>query len=152
MTSLKDELRRRIRTEHAESPAWFFKTGPGEYGEGDRFLGIRVPDIHAVAKLDDGGSDICGLLMSKWHEERLTIFISLRRDGSTTGIWSIFPPIKLSAHGCSADRAPRSGNWLPQNASGSGGSQSSRRMLSSAPATSKRRFSFPENFLATRRI
>jgi len=58
MTSLKNELRRRIRPGHAESLAWFFKAGPGEYGAGDRFLGIRVPEIRAVAKIDDGRSDV----------------------------------------------------------------------------------------------
>jgi len=77
---LHDELRRRIRPGHAEMAARFFKSGPGEYGEGDRFLGIRVPDIRAVAKLDDGRSDIRGLLHSEWHEERLLgLLILVRR-------------------------------------------------------------------------
>ena len=79
MTSFKNELRRRIRPGHAESLAWFFKTGPGEYGEGDRFLGIRVPDIRAVAKMDDGRSDIGGLVTSGWHEERLLALLILVR-------------------------------------------------------------------------
>ena len=79
MKSLKNELRRRICPGHAETLAWFFKTGPGEYGAGDRFLGIRVPEIRAVSKMDDGESDIRGLLGSEWHEERLLALLILVR-------------------------------------------------------------------------
>ena len=79
MTSLRNELRRRIRPGHAESLTWFFKTGPGEYGEGDRFLGIRVPDIRAVSKMDDGRLDVRCLLESEWHEERLLALLVLVR-------------------------------------------------------------------------
>lgn len=80
MKSLRQELRLRIVPGRAESSAWFFKTGSGEYGEGDQFLGIPVPGIRAVAKLDDSHSDISGLLHSKWHEERLlALFILVRR-------------------------------------------------------------------------
>lgn len=80
MKSLGQELRKRIRPGYAEPLARFFKTGPGEYGEGDRFLGIRIPEIRAVAKLDDGKSDLGGLLHSGWHEERvLALLILVRR-------------------------------------------------------------------------
>jgi 3-methyladenine DNA glycosylase AlkD len=51
----------------------FFKTGPGEYGEGDRFLGIRVPQLRALARehhsLPLGA--VVEHLQSPWHEERL---------------------------------------------------------------------------------
>ena len=58
---------------HAEVSRWFFKTGPGEYGEGDRFLGIRVPVIRAQVRQLDAlpMSDAERLLQSAWHEERL---------------------------------------------------------------------------------
>ena len=79
MTSLKNELHRRIRPGHAKTLAWFFKTGPGEHGEGDRFLGIRVPEIRAVSRMDDGRSDVRGLLESEWHEERLLALLVLVR-------------------------------------------------------------------------
>lgn len=51
----------------------FFKTGPGEYGEGDRFLGIRVPKTRQIAakyQKDLGIDDIEKLLANKWHEVR----------------------------------------------------------------------------------
>ena len=64
---------------HAETAAWFFKSGPGEYGEGDRFLGVRVPDVRAVSKLDDGKSGLLGLMHSEWHEERLLALLILVR-------------------------------------------------------------------------
>lgn len=52
--------------------ARFFKTGPGEYGEGDRFLGVMVPQIRAVAKARAGDGDAVedALLSSPWHEAR----------------------------------------------------------------------------------
>lgn len=79
MKTIRQELRDRIRPGHSETAAWFFKSGPGEYGEGDRFLGVRVPEIRAVAKLDDGSSDVSLLLRSKWHEERLLALLILVR-------------------------------------------------------------------------
>jgi 3-methyladenine DNA glycosylase AlkD len=59
--------------EIAKSSAWFFKTGPGEYGEGDRFRGIRVPTLRKLAKeyraLSHAG--VLEVLQSPWHEDRL---------------------------------------------------------------------------------
>lgn len=51
----------------------FFKTGPGEYGEGDIFLGIRVPVVRQQVKLfkDMPLNEIEKLLHSKYHEARL---------------------------------------------------------------------------------
>ena len=67
MESLQNEEQRRILM-------GFFKTGPGEYGEGDDFLGLKVPQtrevVKAVAK-DITLDEIPTLLMSKWHEVRL---------------------------------------------------------------------------------
>ena len=56
----------------AEFALRFFKTGPGEYGEGDRFLGIRVPALRALARdLRGAGVDVAlPLLKSGWHEAR----------------------------------------------------------------------------------
>jgi len=79
MEHLRQELRSRIVPGQAETAASFFKSGPGEYGEGDRFLGVRVPGVRTVSKMDDGKSDIRGLLHSKWHEERLLALLILVR-------------------------------------------------------------------------
>ncbi len=57
----------------------FFKTGPGEYGEGDRFLGVMAPYIRSVAKeyKDAPLSEVRKLLRSPWHEERLLALLIL---------------------------------------------------------------------------
>ena len=57
----------------------FFKTGKGEYGEGDRFLGIPVPGTRRVAKahLDTPFEDLHTLLESPWHEIRLCALLIL---------------------------------------------------------------------------
>ena len=67
MESLRNEEQRRILM-------GFFKTGPGEYGEGDEFLGLKVPQTREIVKnawKDFPLSEVPGLLMSKWHEVRL---------------------------------------------------------------------------------
>lgn len=66
----------------------FFKTGPGEYAEGDRFLGIRMPVIRAQAKaLGPLSKDaLATLLASPWHEVRLLALVNMvaqaRRKGA----------------------------------------------------------------------
>ena len=52
----------------------FFKTGPGQYGEGDEFLGLKVPQTRQVVKLAEADTpldEVPELLMSRWHEVRL---------------------------------------------------------------------------------
>ena len=52
----------------------FFKTGPGQYGEGDEFLGLKVPQTRQIVKLSAGDTpleEVPELLMSHWHEVRL---------------------------------------------------------------------------------
>ena len=51
----------------------FFKTGKGQYGEGDRFMGVAVPDVRTVAKRHKTISphELRLLLASEWHEIRL---------------------------------------------------------------------------------
>lgn len=52
----------------------FFKTGKGEYGDGDRFIGMKVPQTRAIvkaARLDVPLDEIEKLLCSCWHEVRL---------------------------------------------------------------------------------
>ena len=62
----------------------FFKTGKGEYGEGDQFLGIRVPLLREYAKKHQAMAleEIEKLLMSCFHEERLFALLLLVRKFS----------------------------------------------------------------------
>ncbi|MBI5392859.1 DNA alkylation repair protein [Candidatus Woesearchaeota archaeon] len=59
--------------------ACFFKTGKGEYGEGDLFLGITVPESRKIAKkyLNISFEEITQLLQSRYHEERLVALLIL---------------------------------------------------------------------------
>ena len=73
------EMKRLADPAIAEHSQRFFKTGPGQYGEGDRFLGIRVPRVRQVAKQaqDLPLDQVAELLHSPWHEERLLAVIIL---------------------------------------------------------------------------
>lgn len=72
-TSLKREVRDLANPAIAAHSKRYFKTGPGEYGEGDAFLGLRMPTLRSLVKkyaeLDH--TDALQLLKSEWHEERL---------------------------------------------------------------------------------
>ena len=63
----------------AQKSLRFFKTGAGQYGEGDQFLGIRVPVLREFAKQHKGLSlsQIQKILRSQYHEERLLALIML---------------------------------------------------------------------------
>jgi 3-methyladenine DNA glycosylase AlkD len=73
------ELKRLADPAQAAVLRRFFKTGPGEYGEGDRFLGIKVPVIRSVAWRHRGlpQSQVIRLLKSEWHEARLAALVIL---------------------------------------------------------------------------
>jgi 3-methyladenine DNA glycosylase AlkD len=65
---------------YAEKCKQFFKTGPGEYAEHDKFLGIRVPQLRALVKQYRDTltpEDCCELLQSEWHEYRLFALLCL---------------------------------------------------------------------------
>jgi 3-methyladenine DNA glycosylase AlkD len=76
---VRREIRKVASTERAEANKWFFKTGPGEYGEGDRFLGVTVPQQRRLARTfsDLPLSETVRLLRSPWHEERLLALLIL---------------------------------------------------------------------------
>ncbi len=73
LLGLKKGLRAKASPKKAKILQRFFKTGPGEYGEGDIFLGVIVPDIRKVVKKYSSLElkKVVKLLYSKIHEERL---------------------------------------------------------------------------------
>ena len=72
-------FRKEANPEIAQHSSRFFKTGKGEYGEGDTFLGIRVPVTRKYAReYREASLDaVRKLLTSKYHEERLLAVIML---------------------------------------------------------------------------
>lgn len=76
---VSSELRSLANPKQAVNLSWFFKTGKGEYGEGDVFLGIKVPQSRTVAKkfATLPLSEIEKLSKSKYHEERFTALVIL---------------------------------------------------------------------------
>ncbi|MEM7583899.1 MAG: DNA alkylation repair protein [Acidobacteriota bacterium] len=107
-----DDVRRALKEladpRIAEHSQRFFKTGKGEYGEGDRFLGIRVPVLRkqVVAFKDLPLSATWQLLESPWHEERLFALLMLVRkfsrgdDATQTAIYRRY-----------LESTPRINNW-----------------------------------------
>ena len=75
--TITSELQALSDNEKREIFPKFFKAGKGEYGEGDRFLGVTVPNIRAIAKLhkDISIEEIRNLIQSEWHEVRLCALI-----------------------------------------------------------------------------
>src|SRR5574344_820818 len=67
------EISKEKNAEKAKALSYFFKTGPGQYGEGDFFLGITVPVSRKVAKEFAGLplTEIKILLANKYHEVRM---------------------------------------------------------------------------------
>jgi 3-methyladenine DNA glycosylase AlkD len=83
MTITSVHIQKRLRSfaskEKAALLMGFFKTGPGQYGEGDKFLGVMVPGTRLVVKefADAPLAEIEKLLHSSWHEERLLALLLL---------------------------------------------------------------------------
>jgi 3-methyladenine DNA glycosylase AlkD len=79
LDQIKTDLTLLRNPEKEKILASFFKTGKGQYGEGDVFLGIPVPEQRKVAKkyVDISLKDLQKLLKSKIHEYRLTALIIL---------------------------------------------------------------------------
>lgn len=93
----------------AKNLSWFFKTGPGDYGEGDKFFGVYVPQQRKIAKqyFNLSLSEIKKLLLSPWHEARLTgllILVNKYKNADTIleqkNIFNFY-----------LEQAPRINNW-----------------------------------------
>ncbi len=79
LLQIQRELRKNKDPEQAKILGCFFKTGKGEYGEGDVFWGIKVPVLRKIAKQFKGLplEEVAELLRSKIHEYRLTALLIL---------------------------------------------------------------------------
>ena len=81
-----DDARRKLRAaanaERAAGSARYFKTGPGGYGEGDKFLGLTAPDLHRLSREFQSMPlrEVRKLLASEWHEERVLALLILVRQ------------------------------------------------------------------------
>ena len=82
--------------QRAIGTAKFFKCGPGEYGEGDRFIGVTSPQIRAVVKKvwrDTPHAEVVALLQSPIHEERsaaLSIWVNRYAKADEAGRREIY--------------------------------------------------------------
>ena len=83
MTLRAADVRKRLKAyavpADADSLQRFFKTAPGEYGAGDRFIGVKVPGVRAVCRSCRGLplAEVRSLLRSRIHEERLLALLLL---------------------------------------------------------------------------
>ena len=73
LTALKRDVEEHANPERARFLQGFFKTGPGEYAEGDVFLGLTVPDSRKIAKKyrSLAVDRLAKLIQSRYHEHRL---------------------------------------------------------------------------------
>lgn len=80
MNKLLDQITAQADPTQVEGLMRFFKTGPGQYGEGDEFLGIKVPVTRSVVKecwKDVTFDDLEECVSSKYHEVRLAALLTL---------------------------------------------------------------------------
>lgn len=88
LNSFFSELKNAADPERAKNLSWFFKTGKGEYGEGDIFIGIKVPELREISKKYQNLDlkDLQKLLNSKIHEHRLSALMILRMQYQKSNI------------------------------------------------------------------
>lgn len=77
IVAIQQELRAMADPQKAVVLRQFFKTGPGQYGQGDRFLGIKIPDLRRLAKSHTTMAPlkVAKLLASTIHEQRMTALL-----------------------------------------------------------------------------
>lgn len=79
LSEIRRVIKKRASLKRAKTNAWFFKTNKGEYGEGDQFVGLNVPDSRKIAQQFRAIplSTVLELLASQIHEERLIALFML---------------------------------------------------------------------------
>jgi 3-methyladenine DNA glycosylase AlkD len=79
VSQIKKRLRQLANPERAIVSLRYFKTGPGQYGAGDKFLGNTVPDLRKISKefSELPANDVLELLHSEIHEERVLALLIL---------------------------------------------------------------------------
>ena len=84
LKKIKAELQQLGNPAQAKVLQGFFKTGKGEYGEGDVFRGIKIPVLRKLAKKyqDMSRAEVVELLTSKYHEDRMLALLLLLRNYS----------------------------------------------------------------------
>ncbi|MGH9814694.1 MAG: DNA alkylation repair protein [Candidatus Acidiferrales bacterium] len=95
LAGLRRVLRRLAKPGKAKGLQGFFKTGPGEYAEGDQFIGVMVRESRAIARRyrELPLREVTQLLRSPWHEERLValfILVDQFQRGSATKQQAIY--------------------------------------------------------------
>jgi len=113
VSALQREFIIRRDEEQAAHLMCFFKTGPGQYGEGDRFLGIKVPVTRSLVKAyaaEATPADCDFLVQSEWHEVRLAGFLLMvemaKRRAKTHDIEGVREVVDLYDK-----RLERANNW-----------------------------------------
>lgn len=100
-----DELQALSNAEKREVFPRFFKAGKGEYGEGDLFLGVTVPNIRTIAKQhkDISLDVIRELMLSKWHEVRLCALLIMDDPSQGLGGVRLLFTCPQHAKGCTTN-------------------------------------------------
>lgn len=99
-----DEILKHKDADRAVHSQRFFKTGVGEYGEGDLFLGVRVPQVRQIVNAHYKYlkiRDLNNMLNSKWHEVRLAAVIAMNKQfpksSQKTALYNLY--LKQIGHG-----------------------------------------------------
>jgi len=105
---IQKEMQQHANRNDAETLQGFYKTGPGQYGEGDIFRGIRVPQIrNLVAHFRNIPFDVAiETLRSPWHEDRmlsLLLFVKWYKSGDSS--------LKASIYRTYLDNTKHINNW-----------------------------------------
>ena len=129
----------------------FFKTGPGEYAEGDEFIGVTVPNVRAVVRAagDVPLAEAARLLRSRVHEERLLALLILVRafergdDETRRAIYELYLANTAFINNwdlVDTSAAPIVGGWLRDR------SRAPLRRLAKSPSLWERRIAILATF------